>query len=50
MSDQVRQQTVHKCFCELDELFTVLPNLCGQDLIGWKSAKHKSSFFLDEQL
>jgi hypothetical protein len=51
MSDQVRKQTVQKCFREMDELFTVRPNLSGQDLIGWKSTEHESSsFFRDEQL
>jgi hypothetical protein len=51
MCDQVRKQTVQKCFCELDELFTVWPNLSGQDAIKWKSTEHESSsFFQDEQL
>jgi hypothetical protein len=51
MSDQVRKQTVQKCFCELDVLFTVRPNLGGQDVIGWKNVEHQSSlFFLEQQL
>jgi hypothetical protein len=51
MSDQVRKQTIQKCFSELDELFIVRPNLSGQAVIGWKSAEHESSlFFLGEQL
>jgi hypothetical protein len=51
MSDQVRKQTIQKCFCELDKLSKVRPNLSGQDVIGWKSGEHESSsFFWDEQL
>jgi hypothetical protein len=48
MSDQVRKQTIQKCFCELDELFIVRPNLSGQDVIGWKSAEHESSLLFFE--
>jgi hypothetical protein len=45
MSGQVRKKVVQNCFRELDELFTVRPNLSGQDKLGWKSAEHGSSLF-----
>jgi hypothetical protein len=45
MSGQVRKKVVQNCFRELDELFTVQPNLSGQDKLGWKSAEHGSSLF-----
>jgi hypothetical protein len=51
MSGQVRKKVVQNCFCELDEFFTVRPNLSGQDELGWESVAHESSlFFRREQL
>jgi hypothetical protein len=45
MSGQVRKKVVQNCFCELEELFTIRPNLSGQDDLEWESAKHERSLF-----
>jgi hypothetical protein len=51
MFGHVRKKFVQNCFRGLDELFTVRPNLRGQDELGWESAEHECSLFIrDKQL